>query len=202
MTLIIGTFSKHGIVLVGDKRTYNPTTTTYDDNAIKVFKLNDKVALGGAGNGFDCKAIIDDMVANPKLKEMDIEEATNLLLTTARAKQAELINASPDNPLLIALGRVIKPEFGFIILGFNDKQEPKMYCLTDNSIVSRPITENYLPMGIVDISKYIFSKEYSENMTIKQLGELAIRCIKETNKISLAVSNICDVIKIKLLPSA
>ncbi len=202
MTLVIGIKSKHGIVIVGDRRNYNPVNASYDDTAVKVFKLNDKVAIAGAGNRFDCLEVIDEMITNPKIKEMSLEEIKDLMFITARSKQAEMINKSAENPLLILKGVVEVPLFAFILVGIADKNEPKIYSLSHNNLVPLLIKDNYIALGITDIAKYLLMKEYKDDMTLSQLEELATRSVKETSKISLGVNDICDVIKIKLHQSA
>lgn len=201
MTLIVALKSKKGIVLAGDKRNYDSKTTSYDNNAIKVFKINDKVAIAGGGDGFDCREIINTMLANPNITKMKFNDVENLMYNTARDKQAEWINKNPNNPLLITVGMVAKPQFGFLLVGLTKENEPIISSLTDSTLVPRLIPDNHCQIGIVDVAKYIFIEEYREDMTVNELSQLASKTIKATSKISTAVSEELDLIKIEIEPS-
>ncbi len=198
MTLVVALKSKSGVVLAGDKRNYDPRTTCHNDNAIKVFKLNDKAAIAGGGDGFDCKEIIDTMLANPDITNMKFDDIKDLMYNTARNKQAEWANKNTNNSVLIVLGMVAKPQFGFLLVGLSEKNEPMICSFADTNLVPRLILDNYCQIGIVDVAKYIFIEEYRKNMTIEKLSQLASKAIKATAKISTAVSEVSDLIKIEI----
>lgn len=198
MTLVVALKSKNGVVLAGDRRRYDPQNTSYNDDAVKVFRLNDKVAIGGGGDGFDCKEVINTMLANPDITKMKLDDIKDLMYHMARNKQAEWYNKNTNNPLLIAFGAVAKPQFGFLLAGFSENNQPMIYSFTNTNLIPRLIPDNYCQIGIVDVAKYIFMEEYKENMTVKELSQLASKAIKATAKISTAVSETLDLIKIEV----
>lgn len=199
MTLIVALKSKNGIVLAGDKRNYDPKTTGYDDKATKVFRINDRVAIGGSGDRFNCKEIIDAILAEPKIKTMDIEEVKDLMSQKAKDKQAEWLNAHKDNMVMVAAGLIPSPQFGFILVGFSKDNRSKMYSIINNSLTPLLIDDNHCQVGWVDISKYLFLKNYKEDMTLEGMSDLAKLAIEGTSEVLTAVSKDMDLIKIAVL---
>ncbi len=197
MTLIVALKSKHGAVLAGDKRNLNPQTLSKDDTATKVFRLNDKAAIGGSGNRFDCKEIIDAMLAEPGIKNLNLEQVKDLLLKKTREKQTEWLDASPMNAAMVQAGVTPPPQFGFILIGLSDSNISKMYELSSNDINPKIIDDNHCQLGWVDVSKYLFLTMYREAMTLEEMSNLAKMAIEGTNLVSVAVSKDMDIIKIE-----
>lgn len=197
MTLIVALKSKHGVVIAGDKRAsdVNPTLT-YNDFAVKIYRLNKRVAIGGAGSNYDCTLIIDEMLKETKIKDMDVEEIKKLLFDKARTKQAEWYQ-HPGNSYLIKLRVVEPPAFGFLLVGIDNDNKPKIYAFSHSDKEVQPLLRDYFPLGYCDISEYIFRQKYKDTMTIDELSELATYSIIESSKISAGVSKNFDLIKIK-----
>ncbi|MBI4096570.1 MAG: hypothetical protein HY425_02525 [Candidatus Levybacteria bacterium] len=196
MTLIVALKSKHGVVLAGDKRNYlQNATLSYDDNAVKVVKLNEKTAIGGGGEGYDCKVVIDELVADSAIKNMDVEEVKELMFTKARVKQKEWVDKK-ENSYLIPFGVVQAPQFCFILVGLTKNNEPRIYTLSNSNLEPRLIPIEHCEIGICEVAKYIFSKKCKSNMILEQLAKLASFSIKETGSMSTGVSPSFDLIKI------
>jgi 20S proteasome alpha/beta subunit len=195
MTLIVTLKSDKGIVLAGDKRSYEGTASQgYIDTATKILRLNDKVAIGGAGDGFESKEIINTLKDHPKIAGMNVEEVRKLLFDKTRERQAQWYTR--DNMKLMQLGIVNTPSYGFILVGYNAENEAKIYGLTYASNSIYEIPENYTELGIIDVAKYLFLENYKETFDLDEMADLAKLSIEATNKISLSVSKVFDLIKI------
>jgi 20S proteasome alpha/beta subunit len=192
MTLIVALKSEHGVVLAGDKRNdYGNETLTYDDNATKIFEINSKVAIGGAGNGYDSKAIIDELLTYPDLQDMDVIQVKTLLIKSARSKQAEWF--TPENEELIEKKQVLPPEFGFIIAGCTHEGQFKVYTFSSYNHSAQE-EEKSSELGVTDIARYLISKQYKNTMTLAELKALVTSSIEETATISNAVSKTFDAV--------
>lgn len=195
MTLIVALKSKNGIVLAGDKRSSYPKNI-YDDTVIKLHKFNDKVAVGAAGDRFDCIGVIEEMAKNKKIDKMSLEEIKDLLFKSARELQAKLIASNSFNPILKPILEL--PEFYFILAGISEEGIPEIYTFLNINLAPQKCLDNQQELGEVLVAKYIFNQKYREDMTIDELIELAKYEIVETSKISNAVSSDCNVISFKI----
>jgi len=197
MTLVLAIKSENSVVLASDKRSFDIGTPSlhYNDNAIKIFQINDIVAVGGAGDGYDCKLIVDLVLAEKKISKMSFEDVLSLLSDKARQKQAEWY--TEENKMLMKLGVIQKPQYGFLMVGIGYDKKTKIFSFSDTDHTPHEVFEQFCSIGITDICNYIFSEEYNEKMTLDDIKKLATKGIEGTAKISTAVSNKFDLIEIE-----
>lgn len=194
MTLIVALKSEGGIVLAGDKRAHTGNASlSYNDNNTKVFKLNDRVAIAGAGDGFDARLVIDELLKHPMVQTLDLDEIADLAYKISYEKQAALYK---ENEVLFKVGLKAPMKFGFLLVGFDKAGKSKIYSIMDSKLTPREITQNSCAIGVPLIAEYIFSKELKKNLTLNALADLAVKSIAETSNLVTAVSPSFDVIKI------
>ncbi len=195
MTLVVALKSKHGIVLAGDKRHIIPDRFyTYNDEATKVFKINDKVGIAIAGDADDATLVFR------QLADLDLinKDVYGVAKEIERLTQEDVIKWHTGEYIALQkFDRLIYPNYAFIIAGYSGNGDQKIF--TVNSAVPRLREQaiGFVKEGFTEIAEYILREEHNENLTIEQLRKLAIRVIQETSKISLAVSENTNVIKVK-----
>lgn len=196
MTLIVCVKSNDGIVVAGDKRSSTgDSLNSFNDNAEKVFKINERVCIAGAGDGYDSKAVIEEIKRLPQIENKDVDEVKDLLYNLARNRQSQWY--STQNMTLIG-ARVIQntPQFGFLIVGYTHLDQPKVYSFSYSDTHPTEIYDYYSQIGITEISQYLLSKLYRDDMGVQDIAKLASLVITETSRLSTAVSDDMDIIKI------
>ena len=199
MTLIVAAYSSDGIVIAGDKRSVsNSTNLPYNDTNTKVFKLNLRVVLGGAGSGYDAMAIIDEVLQKPNLEHMDVIEVRDLLTKIAQEKLLQWRRAMINQ--LIALRQPIQQaNFGFILAGYDKNNTPIIYSFSDVDHDPNKSLKSYCTIGIPLVADYILLKEHTNKLSLPKLEALIQSCIEETALVSAVVSHAFD---LKSIPQA
>lgn len=196
MTLIVALECDEGIVLAGDKREHGGNDNhTFNDVATKITQLNDKVAIGCAGDGYDAQIVVDALLRMPSITTLDVSEVASIAYNIATDLQIKLLTDAQTGKLL-PMGYKTLPKYGLFVVGYQKTGEPKVYSLTNTNTHPNEIKIGYAGIGVPIIAEYIFSKEYKKDLTLEDLGELARKSIIETSTISSAVSPICDLIKV------
>ncbi|MFH1391396.1 MAG: proteasome subunit beta [Candidatus Diapherotrites archaeon] len=161
-TTTVGLIFNGGVVLAADQRA-SMGHIAYDDEAEKIYKINDKLAVTNAGNVGDSLAVIRFLKSHARIYELERNETM-----TARAATTFLSNILNGNryaPYIVQL----------VIGGFNS--EPELFDLTpyggilerDKYAVSGSGTEQAL--NTLDLG-------YKKDMSEKEGIALAVKAIE------------------------
>lgn len=194
MTLIVSLKCKDGIVIAGDKRSvFEDELHSYRDDAVKVFKINNRVAIAAAGDGGDAKPIVDQVLSlDFSGKDVnDICEDVRRIVVTEYQQWG-----STTNLLLANIGALKRPNYGFIIAGYSKDGKAKIFIINTKNIRIVEELENYRSDGIREVAQYLFHKNYKQNGKLDDLIALAKLAIEETSEVSYAVSKTCDIFTI------
>jgi 20S proteasome alpha/beta subunit len=170
MTLVVGIIAKDGIVLASDSRMTSGITS--NDTIQKIFKLNERSAVGVSGDGtlgIHFLEVITD--------ELTFEKGILNLVEQIRVKGKEKFDdyfghqPPKDRPIL-----------RFLIAGYTKDNKPKLYELSSNdNFVPRPSSTGFDCMGIPYFAEYLLNRFYESEINVKQAQILAAFCVQETS---------------------
>jgi 20S proteasome alpha/beta subunit len=170
MTLVVGIIAKDGIVLASDSRMTSGITS--NDTIQKIFKLNERSAVGVSGDGtlgIHFLEVITD--------ELTFEKGILNLVEQIRVKGKEKFNDYFEH-----LDPNDRPILKLLIAGYTKDNKPKLYELSSNdNFVPRPSSTGFDCMGIPYFAEYLLNRFYENEITMKQAQILAAFCVQETS---------------------
>ncbi len=172
MTLVVGIIAKDGIVLASDSR-MTTSTVTSNDTVEKIVNLNERFAIGIAGDGnlgiHLLKLIKDDLNFN-----VGIVKLVEQMRVELKKKFDEYYSNEPNPANRGALN--------LLVVGYDkDNENPEVYELhSRDNFIPRSSSTGFNSIGIPFISDYILNRFYEKEITVKQAEILAAFCVSET----------------------
>lgn len=181
MTLVIAAPGKEFIVLGSDSRAVIDTgAARVEINTVnKMIPITDYTAVLIYGSA-DATNYIIDTFKNEKVKKLlFVKEIAKELCKFCRSEEKKLVGV-PRNP------DSLNDFFGFIVAGLNkkgSKYEPVAYNLCNYDGYRLGLCKPYAIQGKGLIARYIFVKQYSEEMVVNDLCRLVAQSIYDTERI-------------------
>lgn len=169
MTLVVGMIAKDGIVLASDSRM--TASITSNDTVKKIFKLNDKSALGIAGDGTLGIHFLE-VISEKLIFEQGIINLVEQIRGLGKTQFEEYFShLKPQD----------RPGLTLLIAGYTKNNEPRLYELNSNdNFVPRPSSTGFNCIGVPYFADYLLNRFYQSEISMKQAQILAAFCIKET----------------------
>ena len=169
MTLTICILAKDGVVIASDSRA--SSTLTSNDTVKKIFKLEDHIAVGIAGDGPLATHLFDLIL--PKLNyRTGITDIAEQLRKECKEKFNEYFDhLKPED----------RPSLSILLAGYSQTNNPEIYFLRSNdNFVPRKSPTGFECIGIPYIAEYLLNRIYGKEITVSQATTMAAFCIKET----------------------
>lgn len=165
-TTTVGLKFKDGIILAADMRA-SLGHIAYEEEAEKIYKITDNMALTNAGNVGDSLAIIRFLRSQAKLYEIEREE--QMTVKAAATLLSNVLNSNRFYPFVVQL----------IIAGVN--QKPELYELTPfGGVLER---KKYAVSGSgTELALNTLDSDYKESMTEEDGTQVAIKAIESGKK--------------------
>ncbi|MHA1398371.1 MAG: hypothetical protein ACTSSF_11825 [Candidatus Heimdallarchaeaceae archaeon] len=182
MSLVLTLKGRDGIVIASDSRATigDPRgLVTANDTVKKLFKVNDKVIMGVAGEANLGISIVHEILQDDKITQTtDLKSTMNAI----RNKAFSLLKQWLDNPEVITPQGIIKrwPQILFLVAGY-DENNPNMYILNSHHFFAPELsTLNFAAIGVVPLAVYLLNRLHDPRAKVDSLKLLAAYCIMET----------------------
>jgi len=164
-TTTVGIVCKDGVVLAADRRgSYGDMIMT--KNATKLFKIDEHLALAGAGSVGDILSLVRHLQV----------EATLYKMKTYRPMSVRALATLTAN---ILQGSKYMPYFAWFLIGGYD-EKPKMYSIDPVGGITE---DRYVAAGSgMEFAYAILEDSYKENITLKRGIKLAVRAVNSALK--------------------
>lgn len=168
MTLTICILAKDGVVLASDSRASSLLTS--NDTVKKIFKLDDRNAVGIAGDGPLATHLFDIIL--PLNYGTGITDLAEQITKNCKKKFNEYFDH------LIPKDR---PSLSILLAGYSKEGNPEIYCFqSGDNFVPRKSATGFECIGIPYIAEYLLNRIYGKEITVTQAVTLAAFCIQET----------------------
>ncbi|AMM54719.1 archaeal proteasome endopeptidase complex subunit beta [Pyrococcus kukulkanii] len=164
-TTTVGIVCKDGVVLAADKRA-SFGNMVYTKNVTKIHKIDEHLAIAGAGSVGDILNLVRVLRAEAKLyranvgKPMSVKGLATLL--------ANILNGTKYFPYSV----------WFLVGGYDDK--PRVFSV---DMVGGVTEDNYVAAGSgMEFAYSVLDSEYRENIGVKEGIKLAIKAINAATK--------------------
>ncbi len=187
-TSIVGIVCKDGVVLAGDRRTTAGGQIVMSKRSQKVIKINNYIAVAGAGVASDIDLFQRVFTAELKLKEL-------------KTKSRPTIKESANLFGMMAYRNIRTPSMipsivGLLIAGFNEDGTTELYTIEPAGGVYK--VDDYdanFGSGLQYILG-LLERMYKKDISVKEGIELAKECIKAAIERDTASGNGIDVFAI------
>lgn len=158
----VGLVCKDGVVLASEKR------VAYGFNIMskagkKVFPINDRIGIGFAGLISDAQAVLRRLSSEIRLYEL--ENHTSMKVRSAAKLLANILYSQRSYP-----------SFAETLVGGKDDEGQKLYILDQ---LGSTIEDKFAALGTgATVAIGILDENYSEEMTVKEGKELAVKAIR------------------------
>lgn len=164
-TTTVGIVCKDGVVLAADRRG-TLGTMVVTRTATKIFKIEDHLALAGAGEIGDILSLVRTLKAEAKLYR-------------AKAGKEMSVKALATITSSILHGTRYLPYFGWFLIGGYDRK-PRIYSIDMGGGVTE---DNYASAGSgMEFAYGVLEDSYREDMTLEDAIRLAVRALKAALK--------------------
>lgn len=169
MTLVVGIIAKDGIVISSDSRMTSSITS--NDTVKKIIKLNDKNAMGVAGDGTLGIHFLE-LIAPDLIFEHGIVQLAEQIRELGKKKFGDYYSHLEPKD---------RPNLTLMIAGYTKDNKPKLYTLSSgDNFIPRPSSTGFKCIGVPYFADYLLNRFYQSEISMKQAQVLAAFCVIET----------------------
>lgn len=170
MTLTICIAAKDGIVFASDSRATSYFTA--NDTVRKLFKLDDHMGIGIAGDGPLALYLLES-ISN----QFDFGSGV-----TSVAEQFRSLSKERFDEFFSYQAPADRPHLQLILAGYKASGEAGIYTLDSrDNFVPRKSPVGFECIGVPIIATYILNRVYYPEASVEHAAEMAAFCIKETH---------------------
>jgi 20S proteasome alpha/beta subunit len=169
MTLVVGIIAKDGIVMASDSRMSAEINS--NDTVKKIIKLNEKNALGVAGDGTLGIHLMEVISENITFEHGIVKMVEQIREEGKRKFDDYYSHLEPQK----------RPSLTLLIAGYTKTGDARLYVLNSyDNFVPRPSSTGFNCIGVPYFADYLLNRFYQSEITMKQAQALAAFCILET----------------------